>query len=307
MKISNYDEFEYDYSTYWKNRNYEHFSEVIVLKKLLNKIKGKWFLDIGGSFGRHLPVYYEHFTNPIIVDYSLNTLINNKFRIWEKNPNTTLIAANVYYLPFKESSVGASMMIRVLHHIEQPDLYFNEISRVLKNESVHIQEFANKVHLKAKISHLLRRDFKFFSSDPYQQPTAKNYEGSNGVETIFLNFHPKDILNRFQNLGFKLVEKVGVSFFRIEIMKRIIPIKILVRLEGFVQSVLGKTNIAPSIFYKFKLDKKETEQTKDSKLEDILVCPKCKSQLQFKKEECFCTNCRSKFEKVADIWDFRIQ
>lgn len=307
MKISNYDEFEYDYSTYWKNRNYEHFAEVIALKKLFLEDNGNFFIDIGGSFGRHLPMYYNKFKNPIIVDYSLNTLLNNKFRILENYPNTKLIAANVYFLPFRESSIDGSAMIRVLHHIEDFDKFYKQLSYVLKDNATHIQEFANKIHIKARIKHLLKRDFKFFDLTPYQQPTALNFEGSNGTETVFLNYHPEFIIKEVSKFGFTLEDKLGVSYFRINFIKRLVPLKLLIWLEGITQKIFGRTSLAPSIFFKLKIKKSKENNNTYNKLEDILVCPKCKSELIFKKDICTCSECKNKYEKVADIWDFRVQ
>lgn len=306
MKISNYDQFDYDYSKYWKNRNYEHLSEVYALSKLMKDTKGKWFMDLGGSYGRHLPTYYDKFENPIIVDYSLNTLINNKERIWKQYPKTKLVAANAYYLPFKNDVFDGSIMIRVLHHIENTNQFFDELVRVLKNQSTHLQEFANKMHIKARIKHLLKLDKSFFNTLPYQQPTHNNFEGTQGVESVFLNFHPTYLRKMLKDKGFKLVTKQGVSYLRIGILKKIFPNVLLISLEKLMQKLFGKSHISPSIFYKLTLKKDSTKDEYDN-FEDILICPKCKSELKFKKEECVCTQCKGRYEKVAGVWDFRVQ
>lgn len=306
MKISNYDEFEYDYSTYWKNRNYEHFAETIALKKILNDVSGNWFLDIGGSFGRHLPVYYSKFKHPIITDYSLNTLINNKFRILEKYPNTSLIAANAYYLPFRDSVFDGSMMVRVLHHIEEPKAFFDQLKSILSNKGVHVQEFANKIHIKARIRNLIKINRSFFSTDPYQQPTLKQFEGSNNKETVFLNFHPKYILKELKDRGFNVISEVGVSFLRSGIVKKFVPIKLTIFIENMLQKIYFIRYFAPSVFFKTTISK-ENEINSYEKLEDILVCPRCKSDLKFKNEHCECTKCKSQYEKVAQVWDFRVE
>lgn len=304
MKISNYDENDYDYSVYWKNRNYEHNSEVTVLSKLLNNESGEWFLDIGGSFGRHLPIYSKNFKHPVITDYSLNTLINNKFRILKNYPSANLVAANAYFLPFRNSVFNGTMMVRVLHHLEDSKLAFNEAQRCSQSNSIHIQEVANKVHLKARIKHMF--DLKFFDWTPYQQPTKHSFEGTNGTETVFLNYHPDYIRDQFTKLNFKLISKTSVSMFRLGIFKRIFSPTLLNLFEKIFQLTLGWTYLAPSVFLKFK-NLNSSETIKYNKLEDILVCPKCKSELKFKNEECVCTECNSKFEKVAGVWDFRIE
>lgn len=308
MRVADYDEFEYDYSTYWKNRNYEHFAEVIALRKLFDDKKGKFFLDIGGSFGRHTQTYYKHFSYPIIVDYSLNTLINNKDRLKEKYENLVLIAANAYHLPFKESSIDSAMMVRVLHHIDSLDKYFSEIQRVMVNNGEYIQEFPNKVHIKAVIRHLVKGNLKFFSKKSFQQPTKNSFEGSKeGKETTFLNFHPTQIKKTLSNYGFIIQRSIGASFFRLEIIKKIVPLKLLLGLESFAQNVLSALNISPSILLDCKMQKLGMRNIKYEALKDIIVCPKCKSALVFKREEAICNSCDHKYEKVAGIWDFRVQ
>jgi ubiquinone/menaquinone biosynthesis C-methylase UbiE len=304
MKISNYDENDYDYSVYWKNRNYEHNSEVTVLSKLLNHEQGSWFLDIGGSFGRHLPLYSKKYAHPVITDYSLNTLINNKFRILKNYPNANLVAANAYHLPFRSAVFDGTMMVRVLHHLEDSALAFNETKRCSSANSIHIQEVANKVHLKARLKHIF--DLKFFDWTPYQQPTKHSFEGTNGTETVFLNFHPDYIRNQFSKLNFKLASKTSVSMFRLSILKKTFSPSVLNFSEKIFQSVFGWTYLAPSVFLKFK-NLNTPDVSSFNKLEEILVCPKCKSELTFKNEECVCNSCKAKYEKVAGIWDFRIE
>ena len=66
-KVADYDTYDYDYSTYWSKRKYEHEAESLVLKKLLKNEKGGWFLDVGGSFGRPFCfLYWNSFQTQII-------------------------------------------------------------------------------------------------------------------------------------------------------------------------------------------------------------------------------------------------
>jgi ubiquinone/menaquinone biosynthesis C-methylase UbiE len=117
-KIADYDTLNYDYKQYWKNREYENSAEQIALEKLLINENGTWFIDIGGSFGRLTPTYYKKYKNCIILDYSLNTLQNNYEYIKKNFPNTIMIAADAYHLPFKDDSFDV-IMVRVLNLIEK--------------------------------------------------------------------------------------------------------------------------------------------------------------------------------------------
>ncbi len=307
--ISEYDKLDYDYSTYWTQRVYENLSEKNVLNKIFSEKRGTWFLDIGGSYGRLASTYTLQYKNPIIIDYSLKTLIKNKDVVRSKYPNIELIAANAYKMPFKESVFDGALMVRVLHHIENPKKYFKEVKRILKNDATYVQEFANKVHLKAKVRELLKFNKDFFNKDPYQQPIGANLEGSGKKQGgIFLNYHPAHIRMLFNNLGFKLKRRFGCSFLRSPFVKKIIGHDIMLFLEKIMQNTLSWTNISPSIIFEATLKKKEPKKIEFNNIRDILVCPSCKGDLSFEGQDlALCKNCSSKFFKRESIWDFRVK
>ena len=45
-KVADYDTYDYDYSTYWSKRKYEHEAESLVLKKLLKNERKKISLNL---------------------------------------------------------------------------------------------------------------------------------------------------------------------------------------------------------------------------------------------------------------------
>jgi ubiquinone/menaquinone biosynthesis C-methylase UbiE len=305
-KVVNYDGFDYDYTTYWGNRQYEDNAEHIVLNSLLKNQKGEWFIDIGGSYGRLTDTYANNYKNCIIIDYSLKTLKKNNEYVVKKFPNTTLIAANAYKMPFKDSSFDGGLMVRVLHHIERQEEYFTELSRILRKDSIYIQEFANKIHLKAKIRAIIKGDKSFFDKKPFQQPTI-NMEGSRNGDVSFLNFHPEYIKDMFKKFNFEILKKQGCSYLRIPLLKKVFGTDILTFKESILQKLLAKTNISPSIFFKTRLLKDDHCKDIYNSIEDILVCPSCKGSLKFGENTAICDNCHKKYIKDGKIWDFRME
>jgi ubiquinone/menaquinone biosynthesis C-methylase UbiE len=306
-KIADYDTLDYDYATYWKGREYENMSEHFVLEKIFNSLKGKWFVDIGGSYGRLTDTYYDRYTNPLIIDYSLKTLQKNYKYLKDKYPNIELIAANAYSLPFAQNTFDGGLMVRVLHHIEKPKEYFKEVYRIFKPNATYIQEFANKLHLKAVLSSILRLNLKIFNNEPYQQPNKKNYEGARkGSSVPFLNYHTSWIVNTLNDTGFVVESKYGCSFLRLNILKNILGTKLLLLLERFFQFAFSWSNISPSIFIKSKIQKDIQNEDVSSSLEDILVCPICKEGMEIKGGKATCKECKKTFKKVQNIWDFRV-
>ncbi len=306
-KIADYDTYDYDYSTYWGKRKYEHISEEIVLKNLFTKLKGKWFLDIGGSFGRLTDSYYDNYSNPVIVDYSLKTLQKNNQELKKRFPEIELIAANAYNLPFKDSSFDGALMVRVLHHIQEPKDCLEEIYRILTPNGKYIQEYANKVHIKALIRALIHFDLSIFNTNPYQQPDKHHYEGTKeGSKVLFLNYHPKYISEMFDNIGLRIDKKYGCSFLRSAFLKKIFKTEALLSIEKLLQKTLSWSNISPSIFLKATAVKKEKEIESAKNILDILVCPACKEKLSFDGNSAKCKSCNKEYFKKEDIWDFRV-
>jgi ubiquinone/menaquinone biosynthesis C-methylase UbiE len=308
-KVADYDFFDYDYRKYWNQREYENEAEKLVLAKIFENKGGYWFLDIGGSYGRLASIYSPIYEKPIIVDYSLSTLIKNQQILKNKYPNIELIAANAYKLPFKENTFDGALLVRVLHHIENPDKYLGELWKVMNKNSYYVQEFANKIHLKSSIKALLRFNFSFFTKEPHQQPTKGNFEGTkSGEEAIFYNYHPEHVKELLKKNKFIPIKKYGCSFIRSSFLKKILGQPLMIRIESILQVLLRRSNIPPSIIYE-SVVKKDIDKIEEKGrfLEDILVCPKCKGTLNIQNTVAICKKCKSKYEKKSNIWDFRIK
>lgn len=305
-KVVNYDGYDYDYTQYWKNRQYENNAEHLVLEKLLKDESGEWFIDIGGSYGRLTDTYASKFKNCIVLDYSLKTLQKNNDLVTNKFPNTTFVAANAYKMPFRDNSFDGGVMVRVLHHIERQKEYFSELSRVLKDDSIYIQEFANKLHLKARIRAFLKNDKEIFSKEPSQQPTIC-MEGSRNGDVSFLNFHPGYINDIMKEYHFDIEKRQGSCYLRIPLLKKIFGAKILTFFEKILQSLIPNSKTPPSIFLKTELEKEDESEATIKTIHDILVCPICKNNLVFENEKATCQNCHKEYFKKEQIWDLRVE
>lgn len=306
IEISNYDFFDYDYSQYWKSRKYEDAAEKKVLEKIFSRKEGKWFVDIGGSYGRLTPTYYNSYTNPIILDYSLKTLQKNYPTIKKMFPNIEMIAANAYHMPFREDTFDGGLMVRVLHHIAQPVEYYKELRRIMHSGSTYVQEFANKVNFKASLRALLHFNFSYFTKEPYQQPTSKNFEGTKaGEEAIFLSYHPSHVRSMLSGQKFEIENKYGCSYLRSTTLKKLLGENFRIKIESVLQKLLKTTNLPPSVIFEAKLSG-DNNVVQATDLKDVLVCPKCFGELDFYDNKAQCKCCDKTYKKEENIWDFRI-
>lgn len=310
---------DYDYREFWKDRkrNYEHLSEVFALKKLIFK-NGIRFIDIGGGYGRLSGTYINLFPQVFLLDYSLKNLSLAREKIYEKSKSKIFfVRSDAYNIPFENSTFDFAISIRLIHHINQPEKFLNEICRILRPKGLFVLEYANKRNLK--------RIGKFLISRSSENPFL--YKPSLIGKNIY-NFHPKFIKDKLESAEFKILKILSVSNFRLNILKKIISTEILSKIENVVQSPLGLLKTGPSIFVlsqkkdkkiilKKQYFKKESlkseylfKETKDSTfdLEKITWrCTNCGSNnINEEENELICMNCNFKFAIRDGIYDFKI-
>ncbi len=238
MDIADYDSTNYNYEAYWQNRQYEHLIEVKALKKLLPVGSGS-LLDIGGGFGRNLKELVKNYEKATLLDYSARNLDRAKSFLKDDLEKITLVKGNAYKLPFPDESFETAIMIRVTHHLENPEIAIKEAYRVLKPQGVFVIEFANKCHVKA----LVRHGIKFYKdTTPYNRLTKNS--------GVFLNWHPKKIEDFAKSAGFKLEAKLSVSNLRSQTLKKVFGDRVLSSLDTLTMKPIAKFYFGPSIFLK---------------------------------------------------------
>lgn len=237
----------YDYPSYWIGREYEHHSELIAIKAFLDKIaKVKVILEAGVGFGRLAPDYVYRAKKTILVDPSAKLLKLAKESL--PKDNIQFIQSKIENLPGKirARSVDLIILVRVLHHLEDPDDAFEVINKLLKSRGYFILEFANKCHFKARCCEFLRGNFTFpLDIFPKDMRSKKN----KSVKTLpFLNFHPDIMGKKLKDGGFEIIEKRSVSNIRSPFLKKFFPVSLFLSLEKYLQRPLSLIHFGPSVF-----------------------------------------------------------
>ena len=251
----------YDYPSYWKNREYEHLSEVVALKSFLKKIpKVKSLVDIGAGYGRLTEEYVYRAKRVILSDPSAKLLKIAREKFGERK-NIEFLQTKLENLDKKvrKNSFDLIILIRVMHHIENPQEAFQIINKITKKGGFLILEYANKSHFKAIVKEFFKGNFTFpIDIFPKDIRCAKNIR----KKTIpFINHHPDKIKKILEDCGFKIIEKRSVSNFRSPIIKKFFPIEFLVELEEKLQPLMQKINFGPSIFILAKKVSKVKQNT----------------------------------------------
>jgi hypothetical protein len=162
----------------------------------------------------------------------------------------------------------------------------------MQPDGTFILEYANKHNLKAILRYGLRRQaWSPFTLDP--------------VEFARLNFdfHPRAVRAWLEQSNFALERQLSVSHFRIRLLKRWIPLKLLVAMDSAAQLTGNLWQLSPSIFTR-------SRAVGDTPLAEpgaFFRCPNCNHDpLEQAPQELICPNCSRHWPIQDGIYDFRV-
>ena len=237
----------YDYPSYWTERDYEHKSEVLVIKSFLDKIsKIGTILDVGAGFGRLTPKYLHRAKKVVLAEPSSKLL--SKARKTLPNKKIKFVQTTIDNLnkKVKSQSINLVLFVRVAHHMRDLDQTFDNIHKVLDHKGYFIMEFANKRHLKAMVLEFIKGNFTFAHDIFPRDISSEKSKKQNALP--FINYHPDIICAKLKEHGFKIIEVRSVSNIRSPFMKKYFPLSTLLFFESFMQEFASKLKLGPSIF-----------------------------------------------------------
>jgi len=288
--ICNYEGSDYQTSFWGKSkRAYEDQAEEIALQRLLPR-SGELLLELGAGAGRNTP-RYTGFKQIVLVDYSL-TQLQQAIDHLGKNQRYIYVAADIYHLPFVDGLFDAATMIRTLHHMAEPQAALHQVRRSMQPGGIFILEYANKMNLKSILRYFIRRQ----AWSPF---TIDSVE----FEKLNFDFHPKAIRRWLKETGFNLQKQLAVSYFRLGMFKRNLPIKLLTKFETWLQPTGNLFQLSPSVFSRSQA----VGDTPRAQAGTFFKCPVCESyNLKPHGFRLFCPECSRQWPIKDNIFDFRI-
>ncbi|HSM59094.1 MAG TPA: class I SAM-dependent methyltransferase [Candidatus Sulfomarinibacteraceae bacterium] len=278
-----------DYRTrFWEDagRSYEDQVERIALRQLLPP-RGDTLIDIGAGFGR-LADEYDGYRRVVLFDYSRSLLQEARERL-EDDPRYCYVAGNWYQMPFVDGLFQTMVQVRTIHHAADVPELFAELARIARPGGTYVLEFANKQNLKAMLRYALRRQpWSPFSPQP--------------VEFVELNynFHPRWIRQHLQRATFNPQRTLTVSHFRLRLLKRLVPTRLLVRLDSVAQRTGRWWQLSPSVF----VASQHPTQGKPALPDAFFACPTCRTPLQGQ-ATLTCPGCSRQWAKRDGVYDFK--
>ena len=149
-----YDDSEFSYLDYWKGRQYEHKSEIVALTNLLGTTAYGVIADIGGGFGRITKLLAKYAKQTILVEPALKQRTIAKEHL-KGLPGVLIKPGTAEVTNLADKSVDVAVLVRVMHHLPDPDPALIELHRILKDDGLAIIEFANSLNLKSRIQSLI--------------------------------------------------------------------------------------------------------------------------------------------------------
>ena len=289
LPICDYEGSDYQ-KTFWEEgeRQYEDAVEAIALRRLLPPA-GKRLLELGAGAGRNTSRYigFEEIT---LLDYSRTQLEQARARLGSSS-KYRYVAADAYKLPFAPAVFDAATMIRTIHHLKEAESALQQVSQVLAQQGVFILEFANKRNLKALGRYILgKQEWNPFSLEPVEF-----------VELNF-NFHPRQIRSWLRANGFLIERQLTVSHFRVNFLKKHVPLSILQGLDSLLQWTGAFWQLTPSVFIK------STLTTGIALQEFAFKCPQCAHYpLKPGGGDINCPQCGAMYPFQEGIYDFRVK
>jgi SAM-dependent methyltransferase/uncharacterized protein YbaR (Trm112 family) len=290
-----------DYQTsFWERggRAYEDAVEAVALRRLLPS-GGQRMLELGAGAGRNTP-RYRGYGEVVLLDYSFTQMQQARQRLGDtssEGAHYRFVAADVYHLPFVENLFDGATMIRTLHHMVEPRRALEQVRRVLQRESTFILEFANKRNLKSILRYALhRQNWNPFSPEPVE------------FAPLNFDFHPGTVRTWLQLTGFLVERQLTVSHFRIGLLKRLMPLGLLVRMDSLAQLTGNLWQLSPSVFVRARALGQPDTATGPAADGSVAFfrCPACgHAPLPDTPPELVCPACDRRYPVVDGIYDLR--
>jgi SAM-dependent methyltransferase len=293
--ICNYEGSDYQESFWEKGgRSYEDAVEGVALQRLLPS-QGKLLLELGAGAGRNTP-RYQGYERIVLLDYSHTQLEQARARLGDSD-RFRYVAADIYTLPFAAGLFDGATMIRTLHHMADARLALSQVRRVLSPEASFILEFANKRNLKAILRYTFRRQrWNPFSPEPIE------------FAPLNFDFHPDTVRTWLRACGFRVERTLTVSHFRIGLLKRTLPLNLLVKMDSLAQLTGNLWQLTPSVFVGTRaIPIPGAAEAQPTPAGQFFCCPACATPIEDTPPLLTCPACGQTYPVDNGIYDFRVK
>jgi SAM-dependent methyltransferase len=282
-----------DYRTrFWENqgRDYEDQVERIALRRLMPPAGGT-LIDIGAGFGR-LADEYSGYGRVVLFDYSRSLLREAQSHL-AGDPRFIFVAGNWYQMPFVSGLFDTLVQVRTIHHAADVPSLFEELARIARPAGDYVLEFASKHNGKAMLRYWLgRQQWSPFDLSPVEF-TELNFD-----------FHPRWMGQELGKAGFNAGRILTVSHYRLPILKKLLPARLLVKIDSLAQLTGNWWQLTPSVF----VSSRAPNQGQPAGPDGFFACPECGTPLAERELDLLtCPNleCGRRWRVEGNLYDFK--
>lgn len=242
-KTDIYNDPDFNYAMFWEGRDYEHAAEVIALRRFLRGHRFRAAVDIGGGYGRLSAILAEYADEVTLVDPSTQQLALAE-RVFPGGLPFARHLADAAHMGLADASADLVTLIRVLHHLPDPEPELAELSRILRPGGYAVVEVANSVHAARRVRGLLHG--RLASNAPVD---IRSEESRRNGTAPYVNHHPSTIARQFAAVGLRPRQVLSVSNLRHPLAKALLPQPAMLAIERVMQRPLGPLYFGPSVFF----------------------------------------------------------
>jgi ubiquinone/menaquinone biosynthesis C-methylase UbiE len=240
---SQYDDSDVDYLSYWTGRSYEHRAEVMALSRLLQGRRFGHAVDVGGGYGRLSVILRQYADRVTLADPSYRQLEVAE-RYLQRHPAIETRLSDAAHLDFAPASVDLAVMVRVLHHLPDPEQELSEIARIVRPGGYAIVEAANVKHAVNRV-----RYWRNGQKIPTMPVDIRSEANRTSGSIPFVNHHPAAVIRQLSACGLQVERVLSVSNLRQPGLKRFMPERLLLAAEYAMQVPLAPLSFGPSLFF----------------------------------------------------------
>lgn len=238
-----YNDPSHNYLHYWEGRDYENQAEIIAIKRILHGRRFRHAVDIGGGYGRLCVLLSEYAEKVTLAEPSQQQLDIAKDFL-KDYPQVDRKLMQVEDLQFADGSVDLFTMIRVMHHLPDPEMPFAELARALSDDGMIILEMANYTHFRNRLKHALKG-----KKLPLQPVDIRSAENRKEGDIPFVNHNPHTVIRQLAHAGLKVEHTLSVSNLRSPGLKKVMPRAVMLSIEKALQQPLASSHFGPSVFF----------------------------------------------------------
>lgn len=245
-KADQYNDPSHNYRNYWEGRDYENAAEELAIRRLLHGKHYRHAVDVGGGFGR-LCLLLENYADKVTLAEPSQQQLDLAEEFLKGHSEIDRKLTQAADLEFATGSVDLLTMIRVMHHLPDPAVEFNEIARVLADDGEAIIEVANYAHARNRLKHLLKG-----KRIPLKPVDIRSRINQRTDEIPFVNHNPKTVIRQLQVAGLEVERTLSVSNLRSPGLKKLVPPGTMLAIENALQVPLAPLHFGPSVFFLVK-------------------------------------------------------